>query len=51
MDADIVLVNTNPLDDITGLKDLKGVMVRGHWLSKEEIDKKLSEIAENAAKN
>ncbi|MBT8183953.1 MAG: amidohydrolase family protein [Eudoraea sp.] len=51
MDADIVLVNANPIEDISALKDLIGVMVRGQWISKEDIDKKLIEIAENAAKN
>jgi len=51
MDADIVLVNANPLEDISALKDIIGVMVRGHWLSKANIDEKLDEIAANAANN
>ena len=51
MDADIVLIQSNPLNDISALKDLKGVMVRGQWLSKADIDRRLNEIAENAAKN
>ena len=51
LDADIVLVSANPLEDITALKEVNGVMVRGQWLSKEDIAKKLNEIAKNAANN
>lgn len=51
MDADIVLVNANPLEDLSALKSINGVMVRGTWLSKQAIDKKLEEIAVNAANN
>ncbi len=49
--ADFLLVEANPLEDLNALKKLSGVMVRGEWLSKERIDKKLSEIAKNAADN
>jgi hypothetical protein len=48
MAADILLVNSNPVEDIGALKDLTGVMVRGVWLSKEAIDQKLRLIAQNA---
>lgn len=51
MDADILLVNNNPLEDISALREVNGVMVRGTWLSKQTIDKKLAEIARNAASN
>ena len=50
MVADIILVGGNPLDDIKALKDLKGVMARGQWVSKEDIDKRLKEIEDNAYK-
>ena len=50
MVADIILVGSNPLDDIKALKDLKGVMARGQWVSKEDIDKRLKEIEDNAYK-
>lgn len=43
--ADLLLVNGNPLEDIEALKDLEGVMVRGKWLSRQDIDARLEEIA------
>ena len=45
--ADLLLVQNNPLEDIRHLKDRKGIMIRGQWLSKETIDKRLDEIASN----
>lgn len=44
--ADLILLEANPLDDIANMRKNAGVMVRGQWLSKEEIDKRLAEIAE-----
>ncbi len=49
--ADLLLLESNPLEDLDALKQLSGVMVKGKWLSKETIDGKLKEIAKNAAKN
>ena len=49
MAADILLVNSNPVEDIGALKDLTGVMVQGVWLSKEDIDQKLQLIAQSAS--
>jgi hypothetical protein len=51
MAADILIVDSNPLEDIRALKSLAGVMVRGKWLSKEEIDRKLQQIAKNGSAN
>jgi len=51
LDADLVLLNSNPLNDITALKEVSGVMVRGEWLSKEKIAEKLQQIANNAKDN
>ena len=51
LDADLILVNSNPMNDLSALKQISGVMVRGIWLSKEDIDKKLDAIAANAANN
>jgi imidazolonepropionase-like amidohydrolase len=42
--ADLILVDANPLDDITNLSRISGVMVRGRWLPKADIDKRLVEI-------
>lgn len=44
--ADLILLNTNPLEDISNIRDIAGVMVRGIWISKEDIDARLTEIAE-----
>jgi len=42
--ADLVLVNGNPLTDITNTKKVEGVMVRGKWLSKSEIEAGLKKL-------
>ncbi len=44
--ADMVLLSGNPLDDIANVEKVEGVIVRGTWLSKEEIEARLGEIAE-----
>ncbi len=49
LSADLVLLNNNPLKNANHLKNVAGVFVKGHWLSKETIDKRLSEIAEGRA--
>ncbi len=51
LDADMVLLDANPLENSKTLKQIFGVMVRGKWISKETIDIKLNEIAQNAAGN
>lgn len=48
LDADLLLVNSNPLNDIGALKKLTGVMLQGKWLDKKTIDKKLNVIAAHA---
>jgi imidazolonepropionase-like amidohydrolase len=42
--ADLVLINGNPLTDITSTRKVEGVMVRGKWLSKSEIESGLKKI-------
>jgi imidazolonepropionase-like amidohydrolase len=42
---DVVMVDGNPLEDINAASKISGVMMRGRWLSKEEIAKKMSAIA------
>ena len=44
--ADLILLDGNPLEDITNIKKLEGVMVRGKWISKDEIDEMLKSLAE-----
>ena len=43
--ADLVLLNANPLDDLTNLMDRAGVMVRGRWIGGEEIEERLAALA------
>jgi len=42
--ADLVLVDGNPLANITNSKKVEGVMIRGKWLSKSEIDAGLKKL-------
>ena len=50
-DADLILLDANPLEDLIHLKKISGVLVRGRWISQNEIDQRLESIAENAQKN
>ena len=43
--ADLVLVLGNPLEDIENVSKRAGVMVRGRWISSEDIEARLREIA------
>lgn len=43
--ADLVLVEGNPLEDLSVLRDRAGVMVKGRWLPRAEIQRRLDEIA------
>lgn len=36
--ADLVLLNANPLIDISNMKSIEGVITQGTWLSSEDID-------------
>jgi imidazolonepropionase-like amidohydrolase len=47
--ADLVLLGANPLDDLDNLTDRVGVMVRGRWVSRAEIDSGLARLAEKHA--
>ena len=42
--ADLILLDNNPLDNISNLKNNSGVMVSGRWLSKDFISERLSKI-------
>lgn len=48
--ADLLLLNDNPLENITHLKNHAGVMVQGRWYSRDMIDRKLQEIEAANAK-
>ncbi|SHG22626.1 amidohydrolase family protein [Flagellimonas flava] len=49
--ADLIILDDNPLNKLSALQQITGVLVQGKWLSKEMIDQKLSTIAKNAANN
>jgi imidazolonepropionase-like amidohydrolase len=40
--ADLLLLDANPLQNITNSSKIAGVMVNGRWLSRDEIDKRLA---------
>lgn len=42
--ADLVLVDANPLADIANVAKISGVMVRGRWLSRADLDAGLAKI-------
>jgi hypothetical protein len=45
--ADLVLLDANPLADIRNTTKRAGVMVRGRWLPKSEIDARLEQVAKS----
>jgi imidazolonepropionase-like amidohydrolase len=42
--ADLVLLDANPLDDITRTTGIRGVMVRGRWLTRDDLDRMLNQL-------
>jgi len=36
--ADLILIRGNPLEDVTNIKDIRGVMAAGRWYSQETLD-------------
>jgi tetratricopeptide (TPR) repeat protein len=44
--ADLVLLDANPLENIKNTRRISGVFTRGRFLSRQEIDKMLEQIAE-----
>lgn len=43
--ADLLLVESNPLENIESVKKQSGVMVRGEWIPREQIQELLNRIA------
>jgi imidazolonepropionase-like amidohydrolase len=43
--ADLILLEANPLKDVANTAHRAGVMVRGKWLPKAEIQRRLAAIA------
>jgi imidazolonepropionase-like amidohydrolase len=44
--ADLILLNSNPLEDVENVADRAGVMVRGRWMAEEAIQAELERIAQ-----
>jgi imidazolonepropionase-like amidohydrolase len=44
--ADLILLSANPLEKISYMRQIEGVMVRGTWLSRKLIDEELTRIAQ-----
>lgn len=42
--ADLILLEASPIDDIKNTKKLAGVMIRGRWFSKPELAQTLSDL-------
>ena len=45
--ADLILLDANPLADVRNTTRRSGVMLRGRWLPKAEIEKRLAAIAKS----
>jgi len=43
--ADLILLNANPADDISHIRNRVGVMVNGRWIPSDEIERRLRNIA------
>ncbi|MGD9630276.1 MAG: amidohydrolase family protein [Pyrinomonadaceae bacterium] len=43
--ADLVLLNANPLEDISATENRAGVVLRGKWFTQDQLNKWLDEIA------
>ncbi|MCK6542653.1 amidohydrolase family protein [bacterium] len=48
-EADLILLNGNPLEDIGSIADHNGVMIRGVWYSREKLDEMLNLLSKECA--
>lgn len=48
--ADLLLLDGNPIDDVTNTRKLAGVVVRGRWLPREELTRMLDSARQGAAR-
>ena len=42
--ADLLLVQGNPLGDVTRLREPRGVMVRGRWATRQDLQARLAAL-------
>jgi len=45
--ADLVLLDANPLENIANTMRIAGVMIRGRWIPKAEIDRRLAQMVQS----
>lgn len=43
--ADLILVAENPLEDVTHTEKILGVMVRGQWFEKADLDRRIASVS------
>ncbi len=46
MRADLLLLDSNPLEDVVAFRQNRGVMARGFWLTRDKLDAALTTLAE-----
>jgi imidazolonepropionase-like amidohydrolase len=44
--ADLLLIDGNPLDDVTRLKRPTGVMTRGRWFTRDQLQQMMTALAQ-----
>jgi cytosine/adenosine deaminase-related metal-dependent hydrolase len=44
MESDLVLLEANPLEDIAAAAGIAGVLMRGRWIGREEIDRTMTTL-------
>jgi hypothetical protein len=47
--ADLILLEANPLDDIDNTKRIVGVVIHGHWLSRDALDQGLKALSQHTS--
>jgi hypothetical protein len=47
--ADLILLEANPLDDIENTKRIVGVMIQGHWLSRDALGQGLKALGQHTS--
>lgn len=43
--TDLLLLDANPLEDISAASKIAGVLIRGRWIGREEIHRRMQELA------
>ncbi len=47
--TDLLLLDGNPLEDVSAASRIAGVLIRGRWIGREEIHERMQELAQSAA--